>query len=387
VKNIVTYMNQSCHKKTNILFITSLLDRMGGAEKNLCGIVLHLKQDKFKPFVLAFKGGYLTDLLAKKEIAVTENGITKLFSKHTLFQAFSLWRFIRKEQIDVVVTYHHDADIFGGSVAKLAGVPKIISSRRDMGFQLQKKHILFYRYCSWLFSHFITVSDAVKNEVMRRERVSAGKITTIYNGLDIELFCLHDPRKRLALQNEFGLSADKITIGMVASFRPIKGQIYLVDALAAMKDWYDKVQVVIVGYNDTDYFREIEYRVKDAGLEDLFVFTGARDNVHELLTLFDVFVISSVNEGFSNAIIEAMAAGLPVVAADSGGNSEAVVHGETGFLFKPCDSGDLAEKLISLIQDNQLIKTMGQNGKKRVVEKFTLKQMIVANETLYNSHI
>jgi len=380
-------MHQSCHKKTKVLFITSLLDRMGGAEKNLCDLVLHLDKDKFTPSVLAFKGGYLTKFLLENKIAVTENGIRKLFSLHTLFKAFALWRFLRKEKIDVVVTYHHDADIFGSLVAKLAGVPKIISSRRDMGYQLQNKHILFYRYWSWLFSHFITVSDAVKHEVVRRERVKPEKITTIYNGLNIEPFCSYDSHKKLTLQNEFGLSADKITIGMVASFRPIKGQKYLVDALAAMKEWHDKIQVMIVGYNNTDYFREIESRIKDTGLEDLFIFTGARDDVSEILPLFDVFVISSVNEGFSNAIIEAMAADLPVVAADSGGNSEAVIDGKTGLLFQPCNSAALAEALIKLLKNQEQVKTFGNNSRKRVVEKFTLAQMIAANETLYNSHI
>ncbi len=356
---------------------------MGGAEKNLCEVVLHLNKDDFIPFVLAFKGGHLTRYLADKKIPVQVNGLSKLFSLHTLSKGFDLYRFIRKEQIDVVVTYHHDADIFGALVARLAGVSRVISSRRDMGYQLEKKHVWFYRWFGWLFSHCITVSNAVKLEVMRREGLPAEKITTINNGLEPELFSTCTPEKKQALRNELGLSADKITIGMVASFRPIKGQMYLVEAVAAMKEWHKKIQIVVVGYNDTDYFREVEAKVTASGLEQNFIFAGARDDVPDLLTLFDIFVISSVNEGFSNAIIEAMASGVPVVAADSGGNCEAVEHGRTGLLFPPCNSTALAESLRSLLNDEQLMKKFGESGKSRVAEKFTLNQMIADNEKVY----
>jgi len=372
-------------QQIKVLFITSLLDRMGGAEKNLCEVVLHLNKDEFTPFVLAFKGGELTQYLADQEINVHENGIKKLFSLHTIMKAFDLYRFIRKERIDVVVTYHHDADIFGSVVAKLAGVPRVVSSRRDMGYQLQKKHVLFYRWFGFLFTHFITVSDAVKHEIMRRELVKKEKITTIHNGLDLELFSLCEQEKKKELQKELGLSAEKVSIGMVASFRPIKGQMYLVDAVASIKEWHDEVQIIVVGYNDTDYFREVQARVKEMKLEKNFIFTGDRDDVPELLQLFDLFVISSVNEGFSNAIIEAMAAGLPVITANSGGNGEAVLHGETGLLFEPCNSNALAESLTLLLSDKQMITRFGENGRARVTEKFGLNQMISANEVVYNT--
>ncbi len=370
-------------KKINILFITSLLDRMGGAEKNLCDIVLHLNRDEFTPFVLAFKGGELTVMLAGQNIAVMENGIQQLFSIDTLKKGYSLWKFIRTEHIDVVVTYHHDADIFGSIVARLASVSQIITSRRDMGYQLEKKHVLFYRWFGWLFSHFITVSDAVKQEVMAREGVKEHKITTIHNGLELERFGSWDQHKIQRLRDELSLDPDRVTIGMVASFRPIKGQMYLVEAVAAMKEWQHKIQVVIVGYNDTDYFREVQFRIQELGLEQNFIFTGARADVPDLLGLFDIFVISSVNEGFSNAIVEAMAAGLPVVAADSGGNREAVEHGKTGLLFQPCKSRTLAEALTTLLGDAQRMKEFGDKGKRCVAEKFTLHQMIAANEAVY----
>ncbi len=359
---------------------------MGGAEKNLCDIVLHLNRDKFIPYVLAFKGGVLTKFLSEKKVAVEENGVGRLFSIHALFKAFTLWRFVRNEKIDIIVSYHHDADIFGALVAKLSGTP-IISSRRDMGYQLQKKHIWFYRRFSWLFSHFITVSDAVKHEIMYREGINGKKITTIHNGLEIEKFHLLDPAQRITLKKELGLLPDKIIIGMVASFRPIKGQRYLVEAISRMKKWQDKIQVVIVGFNETDYFRQVQTAVKDAGLESIFIFTGNRNDVPDILPLFDVFVISSKNEGFSNAIIEAMAAGVPVVAANSGGNSEAVENGKTGMLFDACNSVSLAKTLDKMLNSKKQMEKMGENGRKRVEEKFILRRMIESNEMVYKNNL
>lgn len=367
------------HKKIKILFITSLLDRMGGAEKNLCEVVLHLNKNEFVPFVLAFKGGYLTKFLATEKIAVRENGIRKLFSAHTLLKAFDLLHFIRKEQIDVVVTYHHDADIFGSIVARLACVP-VISSRRDMGYQLKTVHVLFYRLFHRFFARFITVSGAVKNAIMRREGIISEKIITIHNGLRPELFYTDGAKN--SLRTALGLKPGKIVIGMVASFRPIKGQEYLVMAVKRLVEECPDIQVVIVGYNDTEYFHQVFVQIKELGLQDYFIFTGSRTDVPELLALFDIFVISSLHEGFSNAIIEAMAAGKPVIAPDSGGNAEAVQHGKTGLLFKPCDSSSLAENLLKVLQNPGLRTAMGEKGKLAVDEEFRLEQMISKNESL-----
>ena len=368
-----------------VLYLITLLDRLGGAEKNLCDIVLNLNRKRFTPYVVVFKGGDVSSYLAERGIAVIENGVTKLISLHSLVKAWELYRLFRREHIDVVVTYHHDADIFGSIVGALTGVP-VISSRRDMGYQLTKKHIWFYRRFGSLFSHFITVSNAVKNKIMRREGISAEKITTIYNGIDSDLFNHDDFVKKQALRSELGLSSDMMTIGMVASFRPIKGQHYLVEAIESMKEWHGKIQIVVIGYNDTDYFRTVTRKINNAGLERQFFFPGARDDIPDLLSLFDIFVISSVNEGFSNAIIEAMAAGIPVVAADSGGNREAVVHDQTGLLFHPCDSVALAKALTTLLNNKSLLKKFAKAGKKRVQEKFTLDKMIAANEIVYQKN-
>ncbi len=369
-------------KKIKILFVITLLDKMGGAEKNLVDIVTNLNRQQFTPFVLVFKGGELTAYLQKEERAVVStNGITRLISFYAIKKGIEYFRFLKKENIDLVVTYHHDADIWGGCIAKLAGTP-VISSRRDMGYQLELKHIIFYRLFHRIFSRFITVSDAVKNEIVKREWIAPKQIVTIHNGLQPEHFRLESDHSRL--QKEFNIDENKTTIGMVASFRPIKGQIHLVEAIKIVTHTHQDIQVVVVGgFNDPEYFQFVKKRAIELGVDHYFIFTGARTDVKDFLNIFDIFIISSKNEGFSNAIIEAMAAGLPVIAPNSGGNPEAVEHKVTGFLFPSENSNILAQRLTELISNQELQGIMGQNGLKAVSERFRIDNMILKNQKLF----
>jgi glycosyltransferase involved in cell wall biosynthesis len=174
-------------------------------------------------------------------------------------------------------------------------------------------------------------------------------------------------------------------IGSVASFRPIKGQLYLVEAVKELVDRHKDLLVVFAGHDDSEYGRLVRKRIDEAGLHNYFIFLGERADIPEILSVFDVFVVSSVHEGFSNAIVEAMAAGKPVVAPDSGGNPEAVEHGKTGYLYTPCDSVSLAERLKKLICNVNLRTTMGHEGKRKVEEHFRQEDMIRSNEAYFTS--
>jgi glycosyltransferase involved in cell wall biosynthesis len=362
-------------EKINILFIITLLERMGGAEKNLFDVVSNLDQEQFHSYVVAFKGGDVLNHLKAKGFNVYEYGITKLVSLLSLRKAWELRCFIKQTGIDIIVTYHHDADIWGHFVSLLAGGLPLISSRRDMGFQLTAKHIWFYRIFGRRFSKLITVSDAVKGEISRREWIAPDRMITIHNGL-IPGHYKSSYRRTNEIRQELGLSAGDVIIGSVASFRPIKGQLYLVEAMKEVVAEFNNVRVVFVGYNDTEYFSQVDNRVQELSLGEHFIFTGARADIPDLLSAFDIFVISSVNEGFSNAIIEAMAAGKAVIAANSGGNPESIQDGTTGLLFPACDSHALAEKLRMLIRDQHMRAAMGKNGMAAVEKNFRLDAMV-----------
>ena len=368
--------------KIRILFITSLLAKRGGAEKNFCDVLLGLDRGKFSPSALIFQGGELADQLRRQGVPVEVNGISKLVSLHALKMGVEAYRRMKKERTEIVVTYHHDADIWGALVARLAGVSRIVSSRRDMGYQLESKHVWFYRLFQILFDGFITVSDAVKDEIQRRDWIRPEKIRVIHNGIQPGIY---DQRVDVPeIRKRLGIDPSKTVIGSVGSFRPIKGQLYLVEAVRELVDRHKDLLVVFVGHDDSEYGRLVKKRIEEADLGGYFLFLGERSDIPELLSVFDVFVLSSVHEGFSNAIVEAMAAGVPVIAPNSGGNPEAVDHGKSGFLFTPCDSRSLAEMLRKLTVDKCLRKTMGYEGKSKVMRCFRQEEMIRANEAYYS---
>ncbi len=367
-----------------VAYVTSLLDKMGGAEKNLCDVVLNIDRKRFQPFVLAFVGGEVSRSLSEKGIPVEVNGVSKLLSGEAAAKGKKFMRFLRRNRMDVVVTYHHDADIWGGVFSRLAGVPVVISSRRDMGYQLERKHIHFYRYCQGLFSSFITVSHAVGRTVSERERIPGRKITVIHNGIDLNGVGCEDT-DTAGLREKYGIARESFVIGTVGSFRPIKGQAYLADAARVIIERGHRIHVVMVGDDTTEYALEVKKRIARWGGEPYFTFTGEQKNVWPFLSLSDVFVLPSETEGFSNALVEAMACGKPVVAAETGGNPEIVRHGETGLLFAPRDVESLVRDVLQILTDESLRGALAGNARRAIEEGFTLDAMVRKHELLYET--
>lgn len=369
-------------KKIKVLFLTSLFGKMGGAEKNVYDIALNIDKSRFTPYVFCLKGGELVDDIRRKGVESRIIDLDKIISIEGVRKGAGLYRFLKSEKIDIVVTYHHDADIWGGAIAMLARVPVVISSRRDLGYQLEKKHVLAYRALNRFYTRIISVSDAVKREIMRREWTSGDKIITVYNGVEIEKYasakCTGTP-----FRDSLGIERSRRVIGMLASLRPVKGHIHLVRAVAEVLRQRSDFRVVVVGYKGSDYYKEVESEIGKLGLGGHFMFLGDRKDVPEALSSFDMMVLPSLSEGFSNAALEGMASGKPVIATDCGGNPEAVIDNETGFLVPPADSHALAEAILKLLNDSELGRRMGQSGERRVSRKFTLRNMIETNEDLF----
>jgi len=363
------------HTRNRVVIIVSHLDRMGGAEKNVYDLSSHLSERGYNPLVIVFHGGEVSLRLNSRGVDVRIVEVKKILSLDGLCKIAELTSILMKVKPDAVVTYHHDADIVGGLAAKFARVPMIISSRRDMGYQLGISHVWYYRLFGFIYNKMVTVSYAVKNVVSKREWINPRKIKVIHNGLDIDLFS-PKKEKRKETREKAGIDPEEIAILCIASFRPIKGQHYLVEAVSHIRDHCEDVKVIFVGYNDTEYGKMVRNLINEMQLNEIFDFTGSVDDVFNYLQAADICVIPSVNEGFSNAVIEAMAAGVPVIAARSGGNPEAIEDEKTGFLFEPENSLDLAEKMKILIQQELMRKRMGEESLKIVNNKFNIDSML-----------
>ena len=367
-----------------VLYITTLMGNMGGAEKNIYDIACNIDKERFTPYVFCLKGGELIEKLKSNGVHAEIIDLSKIFGFDSLKKAFRLIRFIRGQKINIVVTYHHDADIWGGIIAKLAGVPVVISSRRDMGYQLESKHIWAYRILNRLFTKIVAVSEAVKNEVAKREWTSPKKIIIVYNGVQFNDNSINvDNNEINNIKKTLGIDSSNIVVGTLGAFRPIKGQTFLVKAIAEVVKKYNNIVVLFVGSRDTDYFVEVEQLVKRFKLEKHVRFVGHQEEAIKILSIFDIYICSSVSEGFSNAILEAMMAGKPVIASNSGGNSEVVVDNITGLLIPPCNPKAIANALEVLLMNSGKMKSMGVECRLLVSKKFMLKNMIERTEELY----
>jgi len=378
--------------KITVLFIIDILYGNGGTETSLFRLLTHLDREKFEPIVVPLEPTQspMIGKMMANGIRVKPFPVSRIYGFNAVRQALRLKKFIQDNHVDIVQTIHFNSDIFGGVVARWAGVPVVISSRRDLGFtEHKKRHIVCRRVVNRCFDIIVANSNAVLQEVRIREQTPGNKLTVVYNGVDVDNYTVPVCRKEKL--NSLGLRSDVWLIGMVANVRPIKGFEYFIQAAARVKQSFPGSQFVVVG-GDAEFGVEINvYKKKlvrltrKLGLEDEIVYLGMRHDVAEILAVFDIYVSSSLSEGFSNTILEAMASGKPVVATNVGGNSEAVIHGETGFLVPPADADAIAEAIVKVLSNQELCYEMGCRGRSLIQDKFSILSMSQQMQRLFTS--
>lgn len=369
--------------KIAILYIIDIFSKMAGAERNLFEIVTRLNPRKYVPSVACLHGGKLLNILRDSwGIEVMDMGLSRIYTPNAVIKAIRIFKFIKQKNIKIVVTYHEGSDFFGGIIARLAGVPVVISSRRDMGYKLKKRHFLFYKALNRLFDRIITVSDAVKEVIYERQDALWNKLVTVHNGVDLEKFDLKIDKD--SLRESLGLEKHRPVVGILAALRPIKGHKYFLEAASMILKNLPGAYFLVIGwYDDENYYNELQNLTKKLGIEKNVFFIGGRTDTAETLSIVDVAVLSSINEGFPNAVLEYMAAGKPVVATEGGGTKEAVIHKETGLLVSPRNADALAGAIESLLRNDGARERMGELGRERAETFFSIAKMIQRTEELY----
>ena len=290
--------------------------------------------------------------------------------------------YLRRERVDVVHAYLFAAQMYGVPAARLAGVPLVIAGRRAIGvYWTAPRYRMVRRLTNSLCHLHVGNSLAVKEFIMREEGVPEEKIRIVYNGIDVNRF---SPR-------EAGGGSRPPTVGYVGNLTQVKRVDLLLRAARRILPEFPELRVLIAGEGPGEARRSYEGATdmnirgltRELGLGARVVFMGRRERVEEDMRQMDIFVMPSQSEGMSNATLEAMGVGLPVIATASGGNCEVVVHGRTGYLFPPGDEARLAELMSELLRDAVARRAMGRAGRERVLERFTLKGMVTAMERVY----
>lgn len=293
---------------------------------------------------------------------------------HALRGLARLYRWLRAERVQAILTFTYVSNVMGILMAWLAGVPLRIAGKRDV---LTRWYLpLETRVVnSRLVDRVTVVSAETQTFCVSEQRMRADKLVFIANGVAAARF---DPRQwppaaRLALRQALGVDREARLLICVGRLDAVKGQATLLRALVQVAAAQPAVLLLLAG--DGPERPRLTALAAELGVADRVRLLGARDDVPRLLALGELFVLPSLQEGMPNAVLEAMAAGLPVVGTAVGGVPELVVDGETGVLVPPGDATALADALLALLAAPARAAEMGRRGRQRAAQAFSQEAM------------
>jgi glycosyltransferase involved in cell wall biosynthesis len=320
--------------------------------------------------------------LGLKEIP--EFPLSSFYDRNMVKQLRRFTRFLREREIDILHTHDFYTNVFGmaGATAARLNIARIASRRETGGMRSRAQKFIQQRA-------FARADAVVANaEAVRRELVAEGlsddKVETIYNGLDLERLAPPGNYSRQEALAQLGLAdaAGRRLVTIVANMRhPVKDQRTFLRAAKRVKAEVADAAFVLAG--EGELLESLRGFASELELESNAFFIGRCAHVAKLLAVSQVCVLSSTNEGFSNSILEYMAASRPVVVTEVGGAREAVSEGETGYIVPPGDDVAMAARIISLLRDAELARGMGSAGRRVVEEKFSCEAQLARTEELY----
>ena len=356
-------------------------------------LIKHLDRLNFNCHLFALEPiGPLKDYLRTTHLQVHNGGYSsekswtiKIFL--LIRGQFRLQRLIRQIRPHIVHAYLPLTNFMASFAGRILNVPMIITSKRALGtHQDRNRGWRIFDMASFRFSHWVTVnSKAVGEDTIRRDRGNAAKIRLIYNGLNLEELTTtiaNKPKIRQALHID---PIHKIII-TVANLIPYKGHSELLKTAAMVIKRFSNSLFLLVG-QDRGIQKGLEQQAQELGIGSSIIFLGQRRDIPDLLAASDISVLPSHEEGFSNVVLESMAAGLPVVANWVGGNSEAIMDGETGWLVEPRNTQELAMKIMDLLEDPGKAAKWGEAGRRRVEQNFSHEKMVAEHIKLYTESI
>jgi len=290
---------------------------------------------------------------------------------------------IRKGQFDVVHTYGWYPNIFAIPAARLALRPAIIASIRDAGAYMTATKIQALKFACCLADCVLANSNAGRNWLIE-QGVKEQKIEIIRNGIAVRPLA-DSHNVTLSVRKEFGIPVGTPVCACVGRVVSGKGMEFYLRAARIVLERGRDVRFLMIGARslDKNYQSEVETLAQQLRLDHRVIFTGQRQDVPDILRDVDIVVHPSLTEGLSNVILEAMAAGIPVVATRVGGNPELVEDGRTGLLVRVENAGEIADAVCQLLDRPEMACALGRRARQRVVDEFAIDRMLAKTEALY----
>jgi glycosyltransferase involved in cell wall biosynthesis len=360
-----------------LLVLDQLPKTLGGGERIALKLAALLPSYGYHASILTFFIHPESSVINSPPCPIYELPLRRTYGFTAIRAAIAFRRFLRRQSIQIVQTFFESSDLWAGFVTKTAPRSKLIWSRRDMGILRSRKHHIGYRLLAGAPDAVFAVSEQVRRHCIDVDRIDPSRVLTIHNGLDLSGW---NAASRPAH------SAAKVVIATVGNIRAVKGHDDMVRAAALTVPHLPNISFRVAGDILEDaYFVKLQALVQDLNLEDHFTFTGGVTDLRSYLAEADIFVLPSRSEGFSNAIVEAMAASLPVVATDVGGNYEAVQDGVSGLLVPSEDPAALSSAIMQLLSDPAKATRMGAAGREIVENRFTTEAMMSQIASVYEA--
>lgn len=355
---------------------------VGGLERVVLRLVERADRARFKVSVCALTSGgqlepELRGLRVPLVVSPRRHGADPLLVGR-------LARMFRAQRPDIVHTHNPAPHLYGALAATLArGYPggalaRVIHTKHGRNHPDDARKVILNRVASALSDRIVAVSDEARGVVLQAERIDAGKVLTIHNGVDTSAF--RPAADKDGLRRRLGLRPSAFLLGCVARLSPEKDHATLLEAFARLVRRAEGVRLCVVG--DGILRASLERRVRDLHIEDTVDFLGMRADVAELMGAFDAFVLASKTEGISLTLLEAAASGLPIIATSVGGNGEIVRAGQSGWLVPASDPEWLAAALLRCYKATDRA-AMGLRGRAHVIEHFGVDAMVRSYESLY----
>ena len=387
-------------KKNKVIQLITRLDKGGSSD---IALLTALGIDKKEYEVLLVKGPTYESQMSKEEEASVVSSLKEIQLKgikivsnryllrrinpfYDLLALFSLYRLFAKEKPTIVHTHTSKAGFLGRVAAKGAGIPIIIHTPHGhvffgyFGAFKTKIFIFLERLASRITDKIVALTHGEKEDYLFFKIADKEKFVVINSGIELEKFKeLPFPLKQ-DFKKELGIPQNALIVGTVGRLVPVKGLKFLIEAAREIISRYPNTFFVFTG--DGYLRRDLEKRASDLGIKENVVFLGWRNDAAKIISVTDIFVLPSLNEGMGKVLAEAMALGKPIVASNVGGIPDLVIHGKNGFLVPSKNSRELAKYIQILLEDKEKREKMGREGRE-MAGNFSHEIMIKKISRLY----
>ncbi len=361
--------------KKNLMLVFSSLP-LGGAENIALELSTRLLEYFNVSMICILNRGELADEFEKRGIPVN---VIPFKSRWHPASLYKLAAFMRSKRIDIVQTHMYRPNISGIMSAWLARVPVKVATVHSVNHWDNNKQCRTDSLIAFSRDRVIAVSEEVKRNYVQRTGFPVDKCVVIRNGIPVERF--QQTFDVNIIKKQLGFSpADKI-VGIVARFDQAKDHLYFLEMAKIVSDKTNNVKFLLVGWGPEE--TKIKQKISELKLGDKVVLAGKRLDIPEILSTLTVSVLSSVREGLSLALMESLAAGVPIIATDVGGNKEVVVDGKCGYLVPRNAPETFADRVLKITGSDNIRNEMSLFARRRAVEEFSIEQTVKKTASLF----